>query len=129
MELNLTRYSVLFAMSAFPISLTSSSTLQWMLIGADGMLASNKTQEAQMKFLHCKNRAYHSLNNALSRDTGNVSDALLGGIIMATITESHLSNLAACNAYLYGYEAAIRARGGLRNSLLVCSTCYEWDDR
>jgi hypothetical protein len=93
-----------------------------MLIAADGMLASNKTQEARMNFFRRKNRAYQSLNNALSRDGGKVSDALLGGIIMATITESRLSDSAACNAHLQGYEAAIRARGGLRNSLLVCST-------
>ncbi|EED14007.1 conserved hypothetical protein [Talaromyces stipitatus ATCC 10500] len=110
---------------SFPISLSSPMTLQWMLIAAHGRFARNalpgNQSQMQLSLLHRKARAYQSLNYALQRSQQAISDELLGGIIMAIITESRLADPKASNSHLLGYEAALHLRGGLRNIILASS--------
>ncbi|EAW11913.1 uncharacterized protein ACLA_006710 [Aspergillus clavatus NRRL 1] len=107
---------------SFPISLSSSLTLQWMLIAAHGLFTHQPMGSSiSLSLTHRKHHAYRLLKDALNRSGGVITDEILGGIIMAAITESRLSDPAASGAHLQGYEGALRARGGLRASLLLCS--------
>ncbi|KAL4930427.1 uncharacterized protein BDV17DRAFT_289655 [Aspergillus undulatus] len=99
---------------SFPISLASSLTLWWMLVAADALLTSGERAES---VAWRKRRAYRLLSGYIEEAKGEVSDEVMGGIIMAAITEARLSDPIACHAHLKGYEAAIDARGGLRTSL------------
>ncbi|RDW61158.1 uncharacterized protein DSM5745_10656 [Aspergillus mulundensis] len=101
---------------SFPISLGSSLTMWWMLIAADGIFANNGDNN---QVAWRKRQAYRLLNGQIQDGRGRVDDPTLGGIIMAAITEARLSAATACHAHLNGYEAAVRARGGLRASLIT----------
>ncbi|KAL3462117.1 hypothetical protein BJX64DRAFT_148480 [Aspergillus heterothallicus] len=108
---------------SFPISLNSEQTMKWMLIAADGLFANNRTSgDTRMSLMRRKDNAYRMLNDAMAQNSGIVSDDLLGGIIMATITESRLLDPFASNAHLQGFEAAVRARGGLEASVATSSS-------
>ncbi|KAL3470101.1 hypothetical protein BJX99DRAFT_57326 [Aspergillus californicus] len=106
---------------SFQISLTSSLTLYWMLVAARGLFTNTSDGLEQISLIGRKHRAYRLLNNCIRQSGGRISDEVLGGIIMAAITEARLSDPKASHAHLHGYEAAIRARGGLRTSLEACS--------
>ncbi|KAL4959699.1 uncharacterized protein BDV14DRAFT_205446 [Aspergillus stella-maris] len=103
---------------SFPISLGSSLTIWWMLIAADRLFAVNGQRE---NVVFRKRRAYRLLNAHVKDCKGRINDEILGGVIMAAITEARLFDPIACNAHLKGYEAAIQARGGLAASLLSCN--------
>ncbi|KAL4951922.1 hypothetical protein BDW69DRAFT_196093 [Aspergillus filifer] len=93
-------------------------TIWWMLIAADGLFAVNgQTQNVVFR----KRRAYRLLNSHVKECKGKVTDEVMGGVIMAAITEARLLDPIACNAHLKGYEAAIHARGGLTASLSSCT--------
>ncbi|KAL2851046.1 hypothetical protein BJY01DRAFT_122047 [Aspergillus pseudoustus] len=106
---------------SFPISLGSSITMWWMLIAANGLFTNTGTSDGKMSVVERKHRAYQLLNDALRQSSGQVTDEILGGIIMAAITEARLLDPEATNAHLQGFEGAIRSRGGLRASLLGCA--------
>ncbi|KAL4874317.1 hypothetical protein BJY04DRAFT_212157 [Aspergillus karnatakaensis] len=106
---------------SFPISLGSSLTMWWMLIAANGLFTNTSGGLVRTSVARRKQRAYKLLNDAISQNHGRVTDEVLGGIIMAAITEARLSDPVAANAHLRGYEAALAARGGLRASLASCS--------
>lgn len=101
------------------MSLGSSLTMWWMLIAADGLFA-HPGADAADTVARRKGQAYGLLKHSLSENSGKVTDDILGGIIMAAITEARLSDPIACHAHLRGYEAAIEARGGLKRSLMDC---------
>ncbi|KAL4790117.1 hypothetical protein BDV19DRAFT_394361 [Aspergillus venezuelensis] len=103
---------------SFPISLGSSLTIWWMLIAADGLFAVNGQRE---NVVFRKRRAYRLLNAHVKDCKGEINDDIMGGVIMAAITEARLLDPIACNAHLKGYEAAIHARGGLAASLSSCT--------
>jgi hypothetical protein len=96
-----------------------------MLIAAHGRFSGNGHPQDQARtktaLLRRKHRAYQSLNDALQRSHQAVPDEVLGGIIMAIITESRLSDVEASNSHLLGYEIAVRLRGGLRSIILGSS--------
>ncbi|GAM43748.1 hypothetical protein TCE0_060f18811 [Talaromyces pinophilus] len=96
-----------------------------MLVAAHGIFSTygHPQHEArtQTALLRRKHRAYQSLNEALQRNHQSVPDDVLGGIIMAIITESRLADAKASNAHLLGYEIAVRLRGGLRSIILGSS--------
>ncbi|KAL4898995.1 hypothetical protein BDW74DRAFT_120402 [Aspergillus multicolor] len=100
---------------SFPISLGSSLTMWWMLIAANGVFSDYGDNN---QVTRRKRQAYRLLSGHIDDGRGKVDDATLGGIIMAAITEARLSAPTACHAHLNGYEAAICARGGLRESLI-----------
>ncbi|KAL2793260.1 hypothetical protein BJX66DRAFT_231495 [Aspergillus keveii] len=106
---------------SFPISLGSSLTLWWMLIAANSLFTNAGSTNGQVSTVERKQRAYQLLNEALRQSAGQITDEILGGIIMAAITEARLLDPVATNAHLQGFEAAIRSRGGLRSSLLSCA--------
>ncbi|KAL3463729.1 hypothetical protein BJX64DRAFT_115860 [Aspergillus heterothallicus] len=106
---------------SFPISLGSSLTMWWMLIAANGLFTNTGNVDGQMSVVERKQRAYQLLNEALRHSGGQTTDEILGGIIMAAITEARLLDPTATNAHLQGFEAAILSRGGLRASLLACA--------
>ncbi|KAL4864084.1 hypothetical protein BDV12DRAFT_17067 [Aspergillus spectabilis] len=107
---------------SFPISLGSSLTMWWMLIAATGLFTDKgERSEIQSSLVRRKQQAYQLMNDYISQSGGRVSDEILGGIIMAAITEARLSDARAANAHLQGFEAAISARGGLKASLASCS--------
>ncbi|KAL2811563.1 hypothetical protein BJX63DRAFT_273774 [Aspergillus granulosus] len=93
----------------------------WMLIAADGLFANTSGGDRQMSLMRRKHRAYLYLNTELAATGGRVTDEILGGIIMAAITEARLSDPTACSAHLQGFEGAVRARGGLKASLVACT--------
>lgn len=101
------------------MSLGSSLTMWWMIIAADGLFAHPGADHAET-VARRKGQAYRLLKHSLSQNAGKITDDLLGGIIMAAITEARLSDPIACHAHLKGYEAAIEARGGLKKSLMDC---------
>ncbi|KAL2840275.1 hypothetical protein BJY01DRAFT_250054 [Aspergillus pseudoustus] len=108
---------------SFPISLGSAQTMRWPLIAADGLFTSSRTRgDTQISLIRRNDQAYRMLNECLAQNNGVVSDDLLGGIIMATITKSRLLDPFASNAHLQGFEAAVRVRGGLEASLVQCSS-------
>lgn len=96
-----------------------------MLIAAHGRFSGyghpQDQSRTQTALLRRKHRAYQSLNEALQRSYRSVPDDVLGGIIMAIITESRLADAEASNAHLLGYEIAVRLRGGLRSIILGSS--------
>ncbi|KAL3441775.1 hypothetical protein BJX65DRAFT_313507 [Aspergillus insuetus] len=103
---------------SFPISLSSDLTMRWMLIAADGLFTNNRTGgSTQMSLMRRKDQAYRKLNESLRQNNGVITDAVLGGIIMAGLTETRLMDPFASNAHLQGFEAAVRARGGLEASV------------
>ncbi|CEL06533.1 hypothetical protein ASPCAL09706 [Aspergillus calidoustus] len=107
---------------SFPISLSSDLTMRWMLIAADGLFTNNRTSgDTQVSLMRRKGQAYRRLNDAICENNGAVTDAVLGGIIMAGITESRLMDPFASKTHLQGFEAALRARGGLEASLRATS--------
>jgi hypothetical protein len=123
-----TRFDTIFSSVrdvSFPISLSSPLTLQWMLIAAHGRFSGYGLPDDQARkktaLLRRKHRAYRSLNDALQQSSRVVADEVLGGIIMAIITESRLADVEASNAHLLGYEIAVRLRGGLRSIILASS--------
>ena len=98
-----------------------------MLITAHGkMLRDGQSYQAQVSqsaYLDRKYRAYQSLNEAVHQSRGVVSDAVIGCIIMAIVSESRLSKAEATNAHLlFSYETAVRLRGGLRSIILASPT-------
>lgn len=96
-----------------------------MLIAAHGRFSRyghpDDQARTQTALLRRKHGAYQSLNDALQRSHRSVPDEVLGGIIMAIITESRLADAEASNAHLLGYEIAVRLRGGLRSIILGSS--------
>ncbi|KAJ0416884.1 hypothetical protein BJY00DRAFT_217564 [Aspergillus carlsbadensis] len=106
---------------SFPISLGSSLTIWWMLIAANGLFTNAGNTDGQMSVVERKQRAYQLLKESLRHSGGQITDDILGGIIMAAITEARLLDPEATNAHLQGFEAGIRSRGGLRLSLLRCA--------
>ncbi|KAL4886104.1 hypothetical protein BJY04DRAFT_229278 [Aspergillus karnatakaensis] len=105
---------------SFPNALTFSLTMRWMLIAASALYANTSMTIGGMTLANRKHDAYQRLNEAIDLSDGIVTDEVLGGIIMATMTEARLADPTAAKAHLQGYEAAIRARGGIRASLIAC---------
>lgn len=96
-----------------------------MLIAAHGRFSGyghpQERARTQTALLRRKQRAYQSLSDALQNNHQLVPDEVLGGIIMAIITESRLADAEASNAHLIGYEIAVQLRGGLRSIILASS--------
>ncbi|KAJ0418823.1 hypothetical protein BJY00DRAFT_173741 [Aspergillus carlsbadensis] len=103
---------------SFPISLSSDLTMRWMLIAADGLFTNNRAGGGtRVSLMRRKDQAYRRLNQAIRENNGSVTDGLLGGIIMAGITEARLMDPFASNTHLQGFEAALQARGGVEASV------------
>ncbi|KAL5337492.1 hypothetical protein BJX70DRAFT_399627 [Aspergillus crustosus] len=74
---------------SFPISLRSSQTLSWMLIAANGLFTNETSGSGkEISLGRRKQQAYGPLKDAIGKSGGRVSDDVLGGIIMAGITEA-----------------------------------------
>ncbi|KAH8705920.1 hypothetical protein BGW36DRAFT_19569 [Talaromyces proteolyticus] len=108
---------------SFALSCKSSTTLQWIIIGAEAFFTTGQILPRSLS--RRMSVAYKTLNQALPKNdlnekninkNGNsaISDDLIAGIIMATITESRISPPNSSKVHLRGYEAAIKSRKGLR---------------
>ncbi|KAH8691816.1 hypothetical protein BGW36DRAFT_362887 [Talaromyces proteolyticus] len=109
---------------SFALSLRSSMTLQWMLIAAAGFVAGRRGEGLSASIFRRKSIAYQTMRKNLinSPAKGPVSDYLVDMLIMATMTESRLSQRDASNIHLRGYERAVQTRGGLRKMILASKT-------
>jgi hypothetical protein len=91
-----------------------------MLIAAEALIARCRCQTPPSSLFRQKSLAYRALYHALLESEGNISDDLISGMIMATITESRISTSEVTDVHLKGYEKAIRIKG-LRKSILGSS--------
>ncbi|KAH8699108.1 hypothetical protein BGW36DRAFT_358616 [Talaromyces proteolyticus] len=109
---------------SFALSLRSSMTLQWMLIAAAAFVAGRRGEGPSASIFRRKSIAYQTMRKNLidSPAKGPVSDDLVDMLIMATMTESRISQRDASNIHLKGYERAVQTRGGLRKMILASKT-------
>lgn len=98
-------------------------TLQWMLIAAAGFVAGRRGEGPPLAIFHRKSVAYQTLRRKLGDSpTGPISDELIDVLIMATMTESRISQRDASNIHLRGYERAVQTRGGFKKMILASPT-------
>jgi hypothetical protein len=98
-------------------------TLQWMLIAAAGFAAGRRGEGPPLAIFRRKSVAYQTLRQKLGTSpTGPISDELIDVLIMATMTESRISQRDASNIHLRGYERAVQTRGGFKKMILASTT-------
>lgn len=108
---------------SFALSLRSPMTLQWMLIAAAGFVAGRRGEGPPLAIFRRKSIAYQTLRKKLGNSpTGPISDELIDVLIMATMTESRISQRDASNIHLRGYERAVQTRGGFKKMILASPT-------
>ncbi|KAL2839504.1 hypothetical protein BJY01DRAFT_250458 [Aspergillus pseudoustus] len=109
---------------SFPMACLSDLALRWILIAAESTFAPSQGGSPisrRSSALRRKQHIYQAMGMALNQSPHAISDNLLGGMIMATVTESRIPDPAACHVHFEGYERAICIRGGLDSSLRVSS--------
>ncbi|OAP61210.1 hypothetical protein AYL99_03411 [Fonsecaea erecta] len=103
---------------SFVAALTSSYTLEWMVISAEALLTRYRGAPEPPSLFRRKAAAYVSLQKYLDNfSKEKVTDDFVNGLIMAIIVESRIAGPQASNVHLKAYEAVLRAGGGLRRQV------------